>query len=102
MSSAPSSSESACIRSICTTFPYRTEKNTKITIELSNGIKLAATAWIPHRQGRTPDLASDRPMTRSIDLEPDDSLKEPERFVTILEYLPYRKADWTFVHFDLT
>ena len=34
-------------RSIRKQFPYVVEKKTEITIELSDRIKLAATAWIP-------------------------------------------------------
>ena len=46
------------------------EKNCQVTIDLDDGVKLAATTWIPKND-------------------------KDETFVSILEYLPYRKGDWT-------
>ncbi|CAF0802533.1 unnamed protein product [Adineta ricciae] len=55
--------------SIRTDFPYELDKLTTVTIILDDGIQLAANIWMPKSTN--------------------------EKFTTILEYIPYRKADWT-------
>lgn len=76
---------------IRTDLPHAVEKNTTISIPMTDGVRLAATAWIPRqdepRRGETS-------LFRTTINHFCCSL---ERFVTILEYLPYRKADWTSV-----
>ena len=72
-------------RSIRTDFPYTIDKLTTVTIVLDDGIQLAANIWMP----------------KSLDIfhlfapSNDSFLGTNEKFTTILEYLPYRKADWT-------
>jgi len=59
--------------------PFAVHKEASVTIQLPDGIKLACTLWIPAAR-----------------VQKDASvITTPHRFPAILEYLPYRKSDWT-------
>ncbi|CAF3607308.1 unnamed protein product [Rotaria sp. Silwood1] len=62
-------------RRIRSEFPYKVEKLTQVSIAVDDNIQLAATIWMPRNDN-------------------DQSINE-EKFPSILEYLPYRKSDWT-------
>ncbi|CAF1082531.1 unnamed protein product [Rotaria sordida] len=70
-----SSCEKEFHRIIRTEFPYKVEKLTQVSIPVDHDIKLAATIWMPQNNN-----------IQSVD---------EEKFATILEYIPYRKSDWT-------
>ncbi|CAF3562233.1 unnamed protein product [Adineta steineri] len=68
-------------RSIRTEYPYIIEKFSSITVLLNDGIKLAATIWMPKNK--------------------NEEIRKEEKFATILEYLPYRKSDWTSIRDEI-
>ncbi|CAF1540933.1 unnamed protein product, partial [Didymodactylos carnosus] len=67
--------------SIRTEFPYDVQKFSQVSIPLLDNVKLAATLWVPNERHKS-DLQSAQ--------HGDES-----KFPAILEFLPYRKADWT-------
>ncbi|CAF4835932.1 unnamed protein product [Rotaria sp. Silwood1] len=70
-----SSNVDDCDPSIRNEYPYIIEKYSSITIELEDNIKLAATIWMPKNR--------------------NEELRKEEKFASILQYLPYRKSDFT-------
>ncbi|CAF1403361.1 unnamed protein product [Didymodactylos carnosus] len=73
--------------SIRTEFPYDVQKFSQVSIPLLDNVKLAATLWVPNERHKS-DLQSAQ--------HGDES-----KFPAILEFLPYRKADWTSVRDEL-
>ena len=80
-------------RRIRTEYPYLIEKHTAITIVLDDNVKLAATLWLP-KSLIIFSLKSAKEFPFILQDKNEELIKE-EKFATILEYLPYRKADWT-------
>jgi hypothetical protein len=63
-----------CNPSIRTEYPYLIEKCSTVTIEIEDNIKFKICFE-----------------------DKNEELRKEETFASILEYLPYRKSDWTFV-----
>jgi hypothetical protein len=83
-------------RRIRSEFPYLVEKCSTVTIVLDDNIKLAGTLWIPKSLIHFgEELGFEKIFVTFLDK--NEELIKEEKFATILEYLPYRKADWTFV-----